>query len=48
MIMTSIPARPAARLAAAAILLCATFAQVAYAHGVAEGDQGYIEQTTGP
>lgn len=46
--MTSIPAKPTARLAAVAIMLCATFAQVAYAHGVAEGDQGYIEQTTGP
>ena len=29
-------------------LLCLAFATTAYAHGVAEGDQGYIEQTTGP
>jgi hypothetical protein len=30
------------------ILLCLAFATTAYAHGVAEGDQGYIEQTSGP
>ena len=29
-------------------LLCLAFATTAYAHGVAEGDRGYIEQTTGP
>ena len=29
-------------------LLCFAFVTTAYAHGVAEGDQGYIEQTTGP
>ena len=29
-------------------LLCFAFASTAYAHGVAEGDQGYIEQTSGP
>ena len=29
-------------------LLCLAFATTAYAHGVAEGDQGYIEQTSGP
>jgi hypothetical protein len=28
--------------------LCLAFATTAYAHGVAEGDQGYIEQTSGP
>ncbi len=28
--------------------LCLAFATSAYAHGVAEGDQGYIEQTSGP
>lgn len=31
-----------------AMLLCMAFATTAYAHGVAEGDQGYIEQTSGP
>ncbi len=46
--MTFVPVRPAARYAAVAITFCAALAQVAYAHGVAEGDQGYIEQTTGP
>ncbi len=46
--MTFVPVRPAARFAAVAITFCAALAQVAYAHGVAEGDQGYIEQTTGP
>lgn len=30
------------------MLLCIAFATTAYAHGVAEGDQGYIEQTSGP
>ena len=30
------------------MLLCMAFATTAYAHGVAEGDQGYIEQTSGP
>ena len=30
------------------ILLYLAFATTAYAHGVAEGDQGYIEQTSGP
>jgi hypothetical protein len=30
------------------MLLCLVFATTAYAHGVAEGDQGYIEQTSGP
>ena len=30
------------------MLLCLAFATTAYAHGVAEGDQGYIEQTNGP
>lgn len=30
------------------MLLCVAFASTAYAHGVAEGDQGYIEQTSGP
>lgn len=30
------------------MLLCLAFATAAYAHGVAEGDQGYIEQTSGP
>ena len=30
------------------MLLCLAFATTAYAHGVAEGDQGYIEQTSGP
>ncbi len=30
------------------MLLCWAFATTAYAHGVAEGDQGYIEQTSGP
>lgn len=30
------------------VLLCMAFATTAYAHGVAEGDQGYIEQTSGP
>lgn len=29
-------------------LLALAFATTAYAHGVAEGDQGYIEQTSGP
>jgi HupE / UreJ protein len=29
-------------------LLCLAFTTAAYAHGVAEGDQGYIETTTGP
>lgn len=29
-------------------LLALVFATTAYAHGVAEGDQGYIEQTSGP
>ncbi len=42
------PARPAALLAAAGALLCMTIVQAAYAHGVAQGDQGYIEQTSGP
>lgn len=46
--MNSTLARPASRWAAAAILLCALVAQGAYAHGVAAGDQGYIEQTSGP
>ena len=31
-----------------ATVLCSAFATTAYAHGVAEGDQGYIEQTSGP
>ncbi len=31
-----------------ALLLCMAFATTAYAHGVAEGDRGYIEQTSGP
>ena len=31
-----------------ATVLCLAFATTAYAHGVAEGDQGYIEQTSGP
>ena len=31
-----------------ATALCLAFATTAYAHGVAEGDQGYIEQTSGP
>jgi hypothetical protein len=30
------------------MILCIAFATTAYAHGVAEGDQGYIEQTSGP
>jgi hypothetical protein len=30
------------------MLLCLAVATTAYAHGVAEGDQGYIEQTSGP
>jgi len=30
------------------MLLCMAFATTVYAHGVAEGDQGYIEQTSGP
>ena len=29
-------------------LLALAFATTAYAHGIAEGDQGYIEQTSGP
>jgi len=29
-------------------LLALAFATTAYAHGVAEGDQGYVEQTSGP
>ncbi len=29
-------------------LVALAFATTAYAHGVAEGDQGYIEQTSGP
>lgn len=38
--------RPALALAAALLTVLATGA--ALAHGVAEGDQGYIEQTSGP
>ena len=40
--------RPSTRFVTAAILICACVAQAAYAHGVAEGDKGYIEETTGP
>ena len=29
-------------------VLCLAFASTAYAHGVAEGDKGYIEATSGP
>lgn len=29
-------------------LLCLAFASAAYAHGVADGDKGYIEATSGP
>lgn len=29
-------------------VVCLAFATTAYAHGVAEGDPGYIEQTSGP
>lgn len=39
--------RPSIR-ALLATALCLAFATTAYAHGVAEGDQGYIEQTSGP
>lgn len=45
--MTFITKRPA--LTAVAMLFLLAFAAgVAAAHGVAEGDKGYIEQTSGP
>lgn len=40
-------ARPAV-LASATVTLWLLTAGAAWAHGVAEGDQGYIEQTSGP
>ena len=46
--MRHILAGPAIRSLATATALCAFAAQTAYAHGVAAGDQGYIEQTSGP
>ena len=45
--MTLIMKRPALQ-AIAALLLLLFAAGVAAAHGVAEGDKGYIEQTSGP
>ena len=41
-------ARPAAPVAAVLLALSFCLTSAAIAHGVAEGDKGYIEQTTGP
>lgn len=41
-------ARPVAPAATVFMALTLLLSQAALAHGVAEGDQGYIEQTTGP
>jgi HupE / UreJ protein len=47
--MNSLRARPPAICRTVLLALMAfSFAGAAFAHGVAEGDQGYIEQTSGP
>jgi hypothetical protein len=45
--MTFLPTKTSVR-ALLGTMLCLAFASAAYAHGVADGDKGYIETTSGP